>query len=286
MIKRTLLIVFVIGVTMFSCSSEENTNDDNPQQDAPMVVETEQRIFENGSLSERVVTTYDLGKPEAWTFFDANGDITFRTEWLYNGNNNLTTINGFLPNGEQSYALTITYDNSGRISELVRSEQSGTFITTTTFTHNNDNTITAITESDGFESTKTYEVNNDGVIDKEIEDGTVVAMVEYDGLKPISKTANSTAYSYTYETNGSNPYAMQSFFGDSPINVVFFQNSLADASDSFTTELISEISTDFGIRTFQYTLDADGFVTSRKTFTNGELNDEFDYTYEITVTEN
>ncbi|WP_203292497.1 hypothetical protein [Luteirhabdus pelagi] len=248
--KRTLLIVFAIGATILSCSSEEDTNDNNPQQEAPMVAETEQRIFESGSLSERVVTSFENGKPKTWTFFDATGDITFRTDWLYNGSDNLTTINGFLPNGEQSYTLTITYDGSERISEMVRSEQSGSFITTTTFTHNNDNTITAITESDGFESTKTFEVNSDGIIDKEIEDGTEIATVQYDGLKPISKTANSTTYSYTYETNGSNPYAMQSIFGDTPINVVLFQNSLADASDSLTTELISEISTDFGLERF------------------------------------
>ena len=275
--KLNLLLTILIGLSILSCSSDD---DDNPQTQISQLTKIEQRSFYNGTLEEKIIINYSNQKPELWSFYDETNQLTFMSEWNYSTNGNLISIKGYLPDGSLSSESNISYDNSNRIIQTIRSEENNTYITSTNFIHNSDNTITSNTDSNGNISSKIFEINNNGIIDKEIENGNVIVSVQYDNLKPISKTSYSTTYNYTYEENGSIPITFQSLFGANPINVVLFQNSLNDSSDSLTTELITEIASTSSTEEYVYTLNDDNFPATRKDYYNGELDDEFDYFYE------
>jgi len=274
--KLNLLLGILIGLTILSCSSDDNDETDEQTQ----LIRVEQRRFDNGILNEKIIMDYSNQKPELWSFYDDSDQLTYTTEWNYSSNGSLSSIKGYLPDGNLDYELIINYDSSDRIIQTTRSEENNTDTTTTSFIHNSNNTITSTTNSNGNNSTKTFEINNNGIIDKEIVDGNVTVSVQYDNLKPISKTSYSTTYNYTYLGNGTSPFTFQSVFGTNPINVVLFQNSLADSSDSLTTELITEITSDSSTKEYLYTLNEDNFPLTRKDYYNGELEDEIDYTYE------
>ena len=71
-----------------------------------------------------------------------------------------------------------------------------------------------------------------------------------------------------------------SIFGTNPANVVLFGNSLSDQSDSLTSELISKITSDSSSKEFIYSLDDNGYPISMQSFYDGNLRNEFKYTYE------
>lgn len=267
-----------MGLAVISCSFDDDT--DNSQPQLTQLIQVEQRRFDSGILYEKIVIDYANQKPELWSFYDDSDQLTYTTEWNYSSNGFLSSIKGYLPNGNLDYELNINYDSSNRIIQTIGSEENNTVTTTTNFTHNSDNTITSNTNSNGSTSAKTFEINNNGIIDKEIVNGNVTVFVEYDGLKPISKTSFSTTYNYTYSENGTLPFTLQNVFGTNPINIVLFQNSLNDSSDSLTNELIIDISSSSSTKEYVYTLNEDNFPLTRKDYYNGELKDEFDYTYE------
>lgn len=275
--KLNLIIGILIGLTILSCSSDD-TNDS--QKESTQLVQVEQRRFDNGILYEKIIIDYSNQKPQLWSFYDDSNQLTYTTQWNYLSNGSVSSLKGYLANGNLDYELTINYDSNNRIIETTRSEENNTYITTTNFTHNSDNTITSITDNNGNTSTKTFEINSNGIIDKEIVNGIVTVSVQYDNLNPISKTSYSTTYNYAYSDNGTFPFTFQSIFGTNPINVVLFQNSLADSSDSLTTELITEINSNSSTQEYIYTLNENNFPLTRKCYYNGELEDEIDYTYE------
>ena len=136
------------------------------------------------------------------------------------------------------------------------------------------------TNSNGNTSIKTFEVNNNGIIDKEIINGDVRVSVEYNNLSPITSTSFSSTYNYTYQENGSLPFSFENIFGTIRINAVLFQNSLADSIGSLTTELVTGITSGSSSEEYVYTLNEDNFPLTKKDYYNGELTNEFDYTYE------
>ena len=99
-------------------------------------------------------------------------------------------------------------------------KENGTNFTTTNFTHNSDNTINSHTNKNGDISTKIFEINDNGVIDKEIVNGEVRVSVEYDDFTPISSTSLSRTFNYTYQENGFLPYS----FETNTINVVLYSD--------------------------------------------------------------
>ena len=265
---------------IMSCSSEEN---EIPETETKVLVKVEQNQISNGILSEKIIFEYKNNKPTLASFYNENNELTYTSEWIYNSSGYLSSTKGSSTSNMNSNSETnIIYDNSNRIIQTIRSEDNNSGSTTTKFTYNNDNTITSESNSGSSVTNrvKTFVLNDNGIIDKEIVDGNIIVQVEYDNFKPKSKTAFSNKYTYTYLENGLLPATFQSLFGNNPINVVLFQNSLNDSSDSLTTELISEISSNTSTEKYIYTLTSDNFPLMRKDYYNGELNNEISYYYE------
>ncbi len=294
---RYHLLLFLIGLILFSCNSspnEEGTNQlsesdmdivpDEPiepeEKESLILVQSEQRRFRDGNLFETIIMDYSNKKPEIWSFYNSSNQLTYTTEWSYYENGYLSKIEGHLPDGTLDFELNIDYDTSGRIISTTSSQESGSFVTTTSFTHNEDLTISSRTDFAGNLSFKSFETNENGVVEREIVDGNTVVSVQYDGLDPISKTSFSTTQNYTYSNEGLAPLVFSSLFGPNPVNVVLFQNSLNDSSDSLTGRLISEINSDSSTQEYIYVLNEANFPLTREYYENGSLIDEFDYRYE------
>lgn len=275
--KPFVLFAILIGLTFFSCSS----SDDVPQNPGQQLVKIEQKIYYEGDLEERIVIDYANLKPQLWTFYDENNNELGSTEFVYNSQGILVEVNDYTPNGAQTRELLITYDSQNRIikTDQVYFSQPNDHIIVN-FTHNLNNTINSVYSFLGNTEEKLFEVNANGIIDKEIVDGTTIVSVEYDNLNPITKTSYSTVSTYSYLDNGTMPFAYQSIFGNKPINVVLFQNSLDDASDSLITRLTSVINSPSSNQEFVYTLNAEGYPLTRTNYNNGELGDEFTFYYE------
>lgn len=172
--KLNLLLGLLIGFMILSCSSEDT---ENSQTELSQLVQVEQRRFDSGTLYETIVINYSNQKPELWNFYDGLGLLTFYSEWNYNTNGLISSIEGYLPNGNLDSELVVDYDDSQRIIQTTTTEGNGTFTTTTNFTHNSDNTISSSTDSNGNMSNKTFEINSNGIIDKQVVNGNVVVSV-------------------------------------------------------------------------------------------------------------
>jgi hypothetical protein len=274
---KKIFLLLSIGLLMISCSSDEN---EIPESQISSLIKLEQKRFENGVLIEKIIFEYNNDRPTLASFYNDNNQLIYTSEWNYSVSNYLSSIKGYLPNGTLNTETNITYDNSNRIIKTERSEEDGTYLTTTNFTHNNDNTITSDTNSNGNTSTKTFEINSNGIINKEIVNSDVRVSVEYDNLSPITSTSFSTTYNYTYQENGSLPFSFENIFGTNRINAVLFQNNLADSINSLTTRLVTEIASSSSTENYVYTLNEDNFPLSKKDYYNTELMNEFNYTYE------
>jgi len=277
--KKLNLVKLLAVLLVFNCSSDDNSN--NTESQKTRIAKIEQKIFDfnNSSLlEERIVIDYSDGKQILWSFYNNNDDLTSTEEWNYSSIGYLISIKSFLADGSPYSEEYIIYDDDNRISQTTYSD-TDSFNKTISFKHNNENTITANIDSNGANSSKVFELNSNGVIHKEIRNGNIIVSVDYNNLNPITKTTSFTTYSYEYLDNGSFPSTC-SIFGTNPANVVLFGNSLSDQSDSLTSELISKITSDSSSKEFIYSLDDNGYPISMQSFYDGNLRNEFKYTYE------
>jgi len=148
----------------------------------------------------------------------------------------LSAINDFSTEDVLVRKLEITYDNQDRIinTDQVYSS-SPTEHKVVTFTHNSDNTIDSEQSFLGYVENRVFEVNAEGLIDKELEDGAVVVSVVYDGNDPISKTVSSEVYHYSYHQTGVFPSNVEGFLGNNtnPINYVLNENNIPLSSKRY-----------------------------------------------------
>ena len=132
----------------------------------------------------------------------------------------------------------------------------------------------------GSNSSKTFEINSNGLIDKEIVNGNTIVSVQYQNSTPISKTVNSVTSNFTYHATGLFPILEQSDYGNNPINVVLSRNSLDDSLKNLTNKLITSIISTSQDYQCVYTFNEDNFPLTKKEYRNGLLINEFTYFYQ------
>jgi len=276
--KLNLILGVFLGMIIISCSSDDN---DNTEPQISQLIKVEQRAYYNEILEEKIIFDYNNQRLEMISFYNENDILAGSSDFIYNSQGILIGINDFSADNSQTRELTISYDTLNRIIQTDRVYLSDLDNhITTNFTHNSDNTINSLYSYLGNNQERIFEINSNGIIDKEIFDGNVVVSVEYNNLNPITKTTSSAVYNYSYIENGVMPFSFQNTFGNNPINVVLFQNSLDDSSNSLATDLIASITSSLSTKEYVYTLNDDNFPLTRKDFYNGELDNELDYFYE------
>lgn len=275
--RLNVILGVLIGIIIFSCSSD----DDSQVPQIAQLYKMEQRAYVNGTFEEKIIFDYSNQKLELVTFYNENDDLSFSSDFIYNSQEILIGVNDYSAENSQTRELTIHYDNQNRIIQTDRvylSNPDDHLLVD--FTHNSDNTITSISTAPINIQEHVFEINENGIIDKEIYDGEVVVSVEYNNSNPITVMFYSTTYSYTYLENGVMPLGFQNIFGDNPINVVLFQNSLQDSLNTLATGLVSNITSSLSTEEYVYTLNEDNLPLTRKDYYNGELRYEFDFYYE------
>ncbi|MEW5675971.1 hypothetical protein ABGT15_06620 [Flavobacterium enshiense] len=242
----------------------------------------EQTVYqENGAIEEKIIHEYHNQKPTKMSFYDQSNTLTFYTLFEYTTNGLLTKVKNYSNIGNPLGETTVSYDNLSRISSVIKIyTASPGNPEITRFTYNTNNTITSSYDPEGNGSTKTFELNSNGIIDKEFVNGNLVTSVTYNNLKPLTKTSYSSTYTYSYNTSGRHPNTIASVFGSYLPNVVLFNNSLSDAADQLTNELISEISNPNETRHSSYTLNSEGFPLTKTTHRNNILSYTYTYTYQ------
>ncbi len=178
------------------------------------------------------------------------------------------------------YKQSITYDDANRIIKNTTIQDDDKDITATEYVYNNDNTITSTTINGNYKFIRTFELNSNGLIDKEITNGNVATSIVYDNLRPLTKTVGSTVYNYTYVEKGSLPFNGLAMFANNPINVVLFQNNLDDSSGSLSSDLISKITSDSSVKEYIYTFNKDNHLLTKTSYYNETLVDIINYYYE------
>ncbi|MCG2611784.1 hypothetical protein LZZ90_09725 [Flavobacterium sp. SM15] len=272
------ICLLFLSLSLFSCSSDSESSNSSSSQ----LVKMEQKsYYDNGDLEETIVHEYANQKPTKMSFYDENNNLSGYTDFQYNANGVLNKIKDYSAPGNLIQESTISYDSQNRISSIIKiytaSPGNPEILR---FTYNPDNTITSSYDPAGSDQTKIFELNSNGIIDKELVNGTVVTSVQYNNLKPLSKTSYSTTYTYSYNSTGSQPFPLQNVFGSYLPNSVLFNNSLDDGCDELTTELISEISTSGETQEFTYTLNSSGFPLTKTKKRNGTISDTYTYTYQ------
>ncbi len=277
--KRNVLLGMLIGMLFISCSSDDDNESQEPQ--IAQLYKMEQRAYYNGTLEEKIIFDYSNQKLELVTFYNENDVLGGSSDFIYNSQGILIGVNDFSADNSLTRELTIIYDGQNRIIQTDRVYLSNPDVhLLVNFIHNSDNTITSMSSGPNNTQEKVFEINSNGIIDKETYEGNVVASVEYYNSNPITVIFGPATYSYTYLENGVMPLGFQNIFGDNPINVVLFQNSLADSAGTLATGLVSNITSGLSTEEYVYTLNEDNLPLTRKDYYNEELANELDFYYE------
>lgn len=268
--------VLILTLILFSCNSDNSDDSTN----VPQLIKMEQLSYDNGVLEERIVFEYDNQKPTKATFFNGNNILTASTNFIYNSNGLLAAIKNYSPNSILVSEMTITYNSLNRITKTDRVNLSQPDNhTTVDFTYNPNNTISSVYTSGINTQERTFELNSNGLIHKEIFNGNVITSVTYDNLKPITKTSYSETYTYSYHCSGIKPISNQAVFGSYYPNTVLFENSLDDFSDELTDALITEIVSTNENERSEYTLNSNNFPATRMLYRNDVLRYSYIFTY-------
>lgn len=274
---KKLNLLFALTLSLFMISSCSKDDENQPQ--TLELIKYEQKTYNNGVLEEKNVFVLENQKPYSVHFYNASNELTFKLYWHYT-NGLLTSIKGYFPDGILYQQSNTFYDSSNRIIQISSTEDNGNYLRTTNYVYNNNNTITSNTNNNGSNSSKTFEINSNGLIDKEISNGNTIVSVQYDNSTPISKTVNSVTSNFSYHATGLFPISEQSIFANNPINLVLSRNSLDDSLRTLTNKLITSITSTSQDYECVYTLNENNFPLTKKEYYNGELINEFTYYYE------
>ena len=273
------LYLVISMLLMGACSSKE---DKLHQEKGTSLIKVEHRKFEEGVLYEKVIIEFENNKPILYSFYDDEDQLLYTSEWRYSEDNYLASVADYSSEGALQSQTKITYDALNRIIKTATETTDSTYFSSVKFTHNNNHTIISEANMNGFEFTRIFEINSDGLIYKETEDGEVTVLAEYDNAKTISSKSATDTYNYSYLKKGAFPFSFDQIFGKNRINIVLFYNSLAFSMDFLTASLVTKITSKSCpfIEKYVYTLNENNFPLSKKEYYRDEIQNEFYYTYE------
>lgn len=261
-----------------------DTTDVDNSSSEKILSKISQQTYNQGVLAERISFIYENNKAKIDSFYNSNNQLIYYSKWLYNNDGLLSGIKGYLPSGELNYESTISYDGSSRIIQKNRLEENGAYETVSNYVYNSDNTISAITNSNGNESSKVYYINNSGIIYKEMN-GSYITEVIYDSdNNPLQQTNSFNSISYTYNETIPKKTMILDFwkniFGNAPNNALLFGNSLSDQANSYGNKFLIKEESESDINTIEYEFDEDEYPIKATHFSNNEITATYEYTYE------
>ncbi|PVW14221.1 hypothetical protein DDV96_10455 [Marixanthomonas spongiae] len=267
-----------------SCSSDndENIEEESEQQENETtgLIKFEEWKVIDGDLKLRVINEFENSKHIKFSYYH-NGELDNYITPEYNSDGFLSKEINHNPTGTILSTASFAYDIEDRITEIIYDSYTETHISfTISFSHNADNTIISEKVLSGNTDTKTFKLNQNGLVYQELIDDNIVTNVTYDGFKPVTLNSDAGDFTYSYETEGKLPYSFKDIYGENPVNPILYANNLEGGFDFLTTDLVSSIVSDESETNFEYTLNENKNPTLTKVYKNGSLVKEFRYFYE------
>ncbi|WP_129751796.1 hypothetical protein [Flavobacterium beibuense] len=238
--------------------------------------------YQNGSVISSSHYDYSDGKITEIRWYSSGNFLAGVTKYGYFSNGLLLSLTNYNNSQSRIDNFTFVYDNDNR---LIHQKYQRKYISeqyTITYTYNNDNTITA-DRAGADPSTKTFYLNNEGLIYKEVSEVGDYEII-FDGKNPVSANDDITLKTFEYDEthnrallndrNGKDHYMPNNVLRANSLNKE--RNSTADKyliRESIESEL------NFAT-TYEYSFNDAGLPTSKKEFENGILKKETEYKYQ------
>ncbi len=281
------IISLIVLTALLSCSSDDSNESNNSNQNVlSKIISTTYIIGEPETI---LTKTYENNRPKSDSAYITSNDISIHTEYTYS-NDKLVSRQFFQPINQLVEEFNIVYDELNRITQTSR--QSINTNQTTVFTYTNA-IITSERNTNGNLTTKSFHLNNDGIIFKEVNDiGT--SEITYDNdYNVISFSEPSSITTYVYDHINIPPENFQQFesfmFGDYKNNIILHDNSIGKAIFSdisltlkYPLSSIRESIASDNVETylFEWILTEENYPIRRNTYNDDQLIVKFDYFFE------
>lgn len=279
---KNKLLLLIFTTFLFSCSNDDSSSEPSVNQ-TKQLFKKEKILYENGNLNMKITTQYENNKPAIDSAYNSTNQLLYVSKNFFNTNNLVSSIKVYDENGILSIENNITYDNLGRITQILNTQPSGSSVFN--FTLNSNNTISSERISNGsVVTTKTFFLNSNGIIYKEVS-GTNNKESIFDSNNNLTQnTAYSVTNNYEYNEPHLKPSTLQfdnsTIVGSVKMNTVLIENTLDDHNNTFGDKLISKITSSNGtIFNYIYTYDSDNYPVNLKSYINNVLVSEENFTY-------
>lgn len=275
---KKLLLSLTALVMLSACSDDDTASTNN---NGLQLKKMNQISYYNGAVESTGVFEFVDGKPSKNLYYSESGALTFYDTFTYE-NGLLKTIKGYMPNNVLEHQSVITYDAQGRISRYTNEEISNEYSGAVSYVFNANNTITATSVSGTNTQTKTYYLNSDNLIYKEVSQNNTYELT-YNGYNPVR--SQSTYGSKTFEyldtpTPPANYNIWGNILGSYKANAVLRDNSLQDFELANVTKYIKKEVQEGEVIEYEYTFNDAQLPVKIKRYRNTVLEDETEYTYE------
>lgn len=276
--KIRLLLAF-IAVSFASCSSDDNSNPD-PSIGIPgekKLYEIIQRDFnEDGSVMLTTSTSFDENdRAVSVQQYNGDGVLNAHREFTYNGSGQFESMVYYteetgLDTPNSSYS--ISYDGEGRVTILndtfLNNGISATSVTT--YTYNQNNTITAIREfSFGGSEITTFYLNTAGLLYKR-SNALSTEEITYAGENITTYTSDIFTSEYKYdnahEPKGQHHNAIINKYWGNRVNAILIEGFTS--IDFGTTKYVKQKIDNRGTHYLKYEFDDKGYPIKVRYFLN------------------
>jgi hypothetical protein len=272
---KKILLSLTALVLLTSCADDDRTS----ENDNPHLKKMTQVSYVDGTIESSGIYEFVNGIPNKYNYLDESGNLEAYDIFSYN-NGLLTTIKGFSANNVQLTQSVTSYDTQGRITGYTINDSDVTG--TTGYVYNADNTITATSLFGTHTQTKTYYLNSDNLIYKEVSPNNFYE-VEYNGYNPISSESNYESKTFEYLDTPAQPAQINiwgTILGSYKANAVLRDNSLQDYEQAYATKFIKKEVRGSEIIDYTYTFNDAQLPIKVLRYRNNIIESEINYFYE------
>lgn len=268
--KIRLLFAF-IALSLASCSSDDgNDGKDTSGNEEKKLREIVQAEFnEDGSVKQTTKIEFDDNDRALAQFtYDSAGELTYKENYTYSGGVYESVMSYTVENGTETpnYGYTLAYDTSGRV--ISRTETGGVSATTT-YTYNENNTITEIRTAGSTSFYATYYLNAEGQLYKRTTE-TETEQLTYTG-KNIGKYTNNTftsvfAYDSALTPKGQQHNVVVNLFKGNMVNAMIVQGLFSITMGS--TQYVAKRTDNADVFDYEYEFDGEDYPLKIRCFKN------------------
>lgn len=268
--KIRLLFAF-IALSLASCSSDDSSTGKDPSGNGEKklreIVQTE--FNDNGSVKQTTKIEFDDNDRALALFtYDSAGELTYKENYTYSGGVYESVMSYTLENGTETpnYGYTLAYDTSGRV---ISRTDTGGVSATTTYTYNDNNTITEIRTAGSTSFYATYYLNAEGQLYKRTTE-TDTEQLTYAG-KNIQKYTNNTftsvfAYDSVLTPKGQQHNVVVNIFKGNMVNALIVQGLFSITMGG--TQYVAKRTDNADVFDYEYEFDGEDYPVKVRCFKN------------------